>query len=118
MYHTQMHLALKKDKTQGSQLKKHQCIRRKHVGCQLKGPNLSSSNVLGTNMLGANLTPFSSKNTPNLPFLVEEAQINFFNFVFALSTVGSCPRLLGEYVQNISQHLTAWIVRLLHLKWK
>jgi hypothetical protein len=43
------------------------CTRRKHVGCELKG---------------ANLTPFFSKNTPKLPFLAEEAQMNFFNFFF------------------------------------
>jgi hypothetical protein len=37
------------------------CTGRQHVGCQLKG---------------ANLTPFLSKNTPKLPFLAEEAQMN------------------------------------------
>jgi hypothetical protein len=37
---------------------------------------------------------FSKKNPPNLPFLAQEAKMNFFHF-FALSTVGSCPRLLG-----------------------
>jgi hypothetical protein len=39
------------------------CTGRQHVGRQLKG---------------ANLTPFFSKNTPKLPFLAEEAQMNFF----------------------------------------
>jgi hypothetical protein len=29
----------------------------------------------------------------------------FFHF-FALSTVGSCPRLLGEHVQKVLQKLT------------
>jgi hypothetical protein len=38
------------------------CNGREHVGRQLKG---------------ANLTPFFSKNTPKLPFLAEEAQMNF-----------------------------------------
>jgi hypothetical protein len=38
------------------------CTGRQHVGCQLKG---------------ANLIPFFSKNTPKLPFLAEEAQMNF-----------------------------------------
>jgi hypothetical protein len=36
---------------------------REHVARQLKG---------------ANLTSFFSKNTPKLPFLAEEAQMNFF----------------------------------------
>jgi hypothetical protein len=62
-------------------------------------------------MSGANLTPFFSKNTPKLPFLAEEAQMNFFNFFFALSTAGTCPRLLGEHVQKNSQNLTTRIVR-------
>jgi hypothetical protein len=39
------------------------CTGREHVGRQLKG---------------ANLTPFFSKSTPKLPFLAEEAQMNFF----------------------------------------
>jgi hypothetical protein len=43
------------------------CTRREHVGRQLKG---------------ANLTPFFSKYTPKLPFLAEEAQMNFFKFFF------------------------------------
>jgi hypothetical protein len=72
------------------------CIGRQHVGRQLKG---------------ANLTPFFSKNTPKLPFLAEEAQMNLFFKISAFFTVGSCPRLLGEHVQNISQNLNAWIVR-------
>jgi hypothetical protein len=57
------------------------------------------------------VTPFFSKITPKLPFLAEEAQMKCLKFFFALSTVGSCPRLLGEHVQNISQNLTAQIVR-------
>jgi hypothetical protein len=67
--------------------------------------------VPGANTSGANLTPFFSKNTPKLPFLAKEAQMNFFNFFFALSIVGSCPRLLGEHVQKHSQNLTARIMR-------
>jgi hypothetical protein len=43
--------------------------------------------------------PFFLKNTPNLPFLSQEAQMNFFYF-FVLSIVGSCPTLLGEHVQK------------------
>jgi hypothetical protein len=39
-------------------------------------------------------------------------------FIFAILTVRSCPRLLGEHVQKVSKKLTAWIVRLLRLKWK
>jgi hypothetical protein len=62
-------------------------------------------------MLDAILTPFISKITPKLPFLVEEAQMNFKIIFFVLSTVGSCPRLLGEHVQNILQNLIARIVR-------
>jgi hypothetical protein len=54
---------------------------------------------------------FFSKNAPNLPFLAQEAQMNFFLF-FALLTVGSCTRLLGEHVQKVLRHLTARIVRL------
>jgi hypothetical protein len=72
------------------------CTGRGHVERQLKG---------------ANLTPYLSKNTPKLPFLVEEAQMNFLNFLFALSTLGSCLGLLGERVEKISQNLIAWIVR-------
>jgi hypothetical protein len=41
------------------------CTGRKHVGRQLKG---------------ANLTLFFSKNIPKLPFLAEEAQMNFILF--------------------------------------
>jgi hypothetical protein len=54
---------------------------------------------------------FFSKNAPNLPFLAQEAQMIFFHF-FALSTIGSCTRLLGEHVQKVSRHLTTRIVRL------
>jgi hypothetical protein len=61
------------------------CIGLQHVGRQLKG---------------ANLTPFFSKTTPKLPFLVEQAQMNLNFIFFALSTVGSCPRLLEEHVQK------------------
>jgi hypothetical protein len=49
------------------------CTGRQHVG---------RKHVPGANMSGANLTPFFSKNTPKLPFLVEEAQMNFFLFFF------------------------------------
>jgi hypothetical protein len=45
------------------------CTGCEHVGRQ---------HVPGTNMSGANLIPFFSKNTPKLPFLTEEAQMNFF----------------------------------------
>jgi hypothetical protein len=55
--------------------------------------------------------PFS-KNAPNLPFLAQEAQMTLFFHFFALLTIGSCTRLLGEHVQKLSQHLTAQIVRL------
>jgi hypothetical protein len=40
------------------------------------------------------LRPFFSKNTPNLSFLAQEAQMNLSFYFFALSTIGSCPRLL------------------------
>jgi hypothetical protein len=58
------------------------CTGRQHVGRQLN-------------------PPFFSKNTPKLPFLAKVAQMNCFYFYFALSTVGSCPRLLEEHVQKI-----------------
>jgi hypothetical protein len=54
---------------------------------------------------------FIYKNAPNLPFLAQKAQMNFFHF-FSLSTIWSCTRLPGEHVQKVSQHLTARIVRL------
>jgi hypothetical protein len=54
---------------------------------------------------------FFSNNAPNIPFLAQKEKMNFFHF-FALSTVGSCPRLLGKHVQNVSRKLTARIVRL------
>jgi hypothetical protein len=54
---------------------------------------------------------YFSKKAPNLPFLAQEAQMNFIHF-FALLTKGSCPRLLGEHVQKVSRQLTAWIMRL------
>jgi hypothetical protein len=106
----------------GRQLKRLQCTRRKHVGREhVPSANMSGANMYraltcraptyGHQLKGANLTPFFSKNTPKLPFLAEEAQMNFFNFFFALSIVGSCPRLLREHVQNISQNLTTRIVR-------
>jgi hypothetical protein len=76
-----------------------------------RAPTCTGRQYVGRQLKGANLTPFFSKNTPKLPFLAEEAQMNFLKFFFALSTVGSCPRLLGEHVQNISQNLTAQIVR-------
>jgi hypothetical protein len=60
---------------------------------------------------GANLIPFFSKTTPKLPFLAKQAQIYFYFYSFALSIVGSCPRLLGEHVQKNLQNLTARIVR-------
>jgi hypothetical protein len=93
------------------------CTRRQHVpganmsGANLRGPFQRGSNVPGANMSSANLTPFFSKNTPKLPFLAAKAQMKFFNFFGALSTVGSCPRLLEEHVQKNSQNLTSQIVR-------
>jgi hypothetical protein len=53
---------------------------------------------------------FFSKIAPNLPFLAQEAQMNFFSHFFALLAVGSCTRLLGEHMQKASRHLTARIV--------
>jgi hypothetical protein len=81
----------------GHQSKRLQCTVRKHVGRQ--------------HVPGANLTLFFSKTTSKLPFPDEEAQMNLNFISFALSTIGSCPRLLGEHVQNILQKLTARIVR-------
>jgi hypothetical protein len=40
--------------------------------------------------------PFFSKNTPNLPFLAQEAQMKFF----LLFCIGSCLKLLGEHVKE------------------
>jgi hypothetical protein len=76
-----------------------------------RAPTCTGRGQVGRQLKGANLTPYFSKNTPKLPFLAEKAQKNFFNFLFALSTVGSCPGLLGERVQKNSQNLTAQIVR-------
>jgi hypothetical protein len=39
--------------------------------------------------------PFFSKNTPNLPFIAQEAQMKFFVHFCTFNH----PRLLGEYVQ-------------------
>jgi hypothetical protein len=101
----------------------HEHVRREHVpGANMSGANMyraptcraptcTGREHVGRQLKGANLTPFFSKNTPKLPFLAEEARMNFFKFFFALSTIGSCPRLLGEHVQKISQNLTARIVR-------
>jgi hypothetical protein len=49
------------------------CTGREHV----RREHVPGTNMLGANMSGANLTPFFSKNTPKLPFLAEEAQMNF-----------------------------------------
>jgi hypothetical protein len=46
-----------------------------------------------------------------MPFLAQEAQTKK-NFFFAILSVRSCPRLLGEHVQKVSKKLTTWIVRL------
>jgi hypothetical protein len=71
------------------------CTRREHVGREhVPGANMSGANInwaptctgrqhvgrqhVGRQLKGANLTPFFSKNTPKLPFLAEEAQMNFF----------------------------------------
>jgi hypothetical protein len=43
--------------------------------------------------------------------------MNSFYF-YALSTVGSCPRLLGKHVQKVSLNLTTLIMILSRLKWK
>jgi hypothetical protein len=88
------------------------------LGTNMSGANMYQAPTSGRQLQGANLTLSFSKNTPKLPFLVEEAQMNFFNTLFALSTKGSCPRLLGEHLQKNSQNLTARIVRELRLKWK
>jgi hypothetical protein len=80
------------------------CTMRKHVGTNMyRARTCRVPTCTGRQLKGANLTPFFSKNTPKLPFLAEEAQIIFFNIFFALSTVGSCPILLGEHVQKNSQ---------------
>jgi hypothetical protein len=54
------------------------CTGREHVGRQ----HVPVVNMSDSNMSGANLTPFFSKNTPKLPFLVEEAQMNFYFYFF------------------------------------
>jgi hypothetical protein len=38
--------------------------------------------------------PIFSKNTPNLPFLAQEAQAKFVFILFSIVTIRSCPRLL------------------------
>jgi hypothetical protein len=63
------------------------------------------------------LRPFFPKNTPNRPFLAQEA-LTIFLYFFCGFIVKYCPRLLQEHVQKVSQKLTVWIVRLLRLKWK
>jgi hypothetical protein len=107
-------------------------------GVNMLGANLNGSNVLGANMLGANMYraptctgrqhvgrqhvpganlraptyPFFSQKTPqNCHFLLKKPKWIFLIFSFALSTVGSCPRLLGEHVQKLLQNLTSRIVR-------
>jgi hypothetical protein len=45
---------------------------------------------------------FFPKNTPNWPFLAQEALLKFFHF-FVLLTVRSCPRLLQEHVQKVDR---------------
>ena len=54
---------------------------------------------------------FFQKDTPNMSFLVQKAQMNFFNF-YTISIIVSYPRLLGKHVQKVLQKLTLWIVRL------
>jgi hypothetical protein len=44
---------------------------------------------------------FFSKNTPKLPFLAWVVQMKKEEVFLALSTIGSCPRLLGEHVQKV-----------------
>jgi hypothetical protein len=65
----------------------------------------------GAHLTLKGLRPIFPKNTPNQPFLAQEALPNIFHFL-ALLTVRSCPRLLQEHVQKVSQKLTARIVRL------
>jgi hypothetical protein len=83
------------------------CTERQHVGRQ----HVPGANFSGANMLGANLTPFSQKTPQNCHFLLKRPKWIFKISFFALSTIGSCPTLLGEHVQKISQNLTARIVR-------
>jgi hypothetical protein len=57
---------------------------------------------------------FSQKNAQKLsflPFLPFQTK-NKIIYFFALLTVRSCPRLLGEHVQKVSETFTARIVRL------
>jgi hypothetical protein len=56
------------------------------MGANMLGANMywartcRAQTCTGRQLKGANLTPFFSENTPKLPFLAEEAQMNFFNF--------------------------------------
>jgi hypothetical protein len=43
---------------------------------------------------------FFSKKCSNLPFLAQEEKMKKISFLGIL-IVGSCPRLLGEYVQKV-----------------
>jgi hypothetical protein len=51
---------------------------------------------------------FSKKTTSNLPFLTQGAQKSK-KLLFAFLTLRSCPKLLGEDVQKVSQKLIARI---------
>jgi hypothetical protein len=60
------------------------------------------------NLTPKGLRPFFSKNTPNLPFLAQEAQMNFFK-LFALSTVG----FTLDYKENMCKKFQkSWLHRL------
>jgi hypothetical protein len=63
------------------------------------------------NLIPKGQRSFLSKNGSNLPFLAQEAQTKKKKN-FAILTIRSSPRLLGEHVQNISKKLTPRIVRL------
>jgi hypothetical protein len=58
------------------------------------------------------LRPIFSKNTPKLPFLAQEGQMKKKR-LFALSTIRSCPRLLGEHVQKVCEIITFEVERIL-----
>jgi uncharacterized protein YjbI with pentapeptide repeats len=62
----------------GANLKGYNVHGANMLGANLKGSNVPGADMSGTDVSGANLTPFFSKYIPKLPFLAQEAQMNFF----------------------------------------
>jgi hypothetical protein len=77
-----------------------------HLNKNKNNKNIKNTQIYGLTPKGQK--PFFSKNIQNCHFELKKPKWKN-KIKFAFLTVRSCPRLLGEHVQNVLQKLTTWI---------